>query len=524
MSVASPVLEVADRIPDSSLRPSLDNHHRAMSMVYGFALLAAAALWFVAIRAPLSEDEAGTFRQIDAGFSQIWARQGISFPAYPWILWLSTKVLGTSEIALRVPSVLAMLAAMYLLYRIAREIFDWELALIAAVLFCANPYVVFASIDVRPYAFAVLIVNAAILTALRIRRSPSVWLAALLGLLAALVVWFHYLFGVILPALVIVFWAVRRDRRRATWKQFGVAMAAFVVSFVPVLPGIRYLFSTRTSHVFEQPPPISALIGTLVPGWVGPAVLLTAFYVLMQAGLRRKADRAIEIERWHVAVCLSLALLPALILYGVSVATPIHMFVERHRLVAVPGIVLCWTLLAGRFRYRSARTCLCLLLVGLSAWQAMTRPRPGQHMFSWKWATEAAEKNASADHAPVLMCSDYPEADYLPMPDPAEVKDSPLFATLSYYKLTVPVFAMPRALSDEAKSRGAVFADAAARRHQRFLAMAYVASYPTVDWLEQRVSDAYIVHKLGVFDGIEVVEFAPRSALTSARGAEENRR
>lgn len=524
MSVASPVSEDPARTSESSLRPSLDHRHRAISMVYGFALLAATALWFVAVRAPLSEDEAGTFRQIDAGFSQIWVRQGISFPAYTWILWLSAKLLGTSEVALRVPSVLAMLAAAYLLGRIAREIFDRELALIATVLFCANPYVVFASIDVRPYAFAVLVVNAAILTALRLRRSPSVWLAALFGLLAALVVWFHYLFGVILPALVIVFWVVRREQRRAVWTQFGVAMVAFVAAFVPVLSGLGYLFSTGTSHVFERPPGISALIGTLVPGWVGPAVVLTALYVLMQAGLRRKADRAIEIERWQMAVCLSLALIPVLILYGVSAGTPIHMFVERHRLVAVPGIVLCWTLLASQFRYGSARIFLCLLLVGLGAWQALTTPGRGQHMFSWKWATDVAEKNASADHAPVLMCSDYPEADYLPMPEAGAVKDSPLFATLSYYKLTVPVFPMPRALSDEAKRRGATFAAAAARRDQRFLAMAYVASYPTLEWLEQRTAGAYMVHKLGVFDGIEVLEFTPQSVPVPARGADGNRR
>ena len=37
-------------------------------------------------------------------------------------------------------------------------------------------------------------------------------------------------------------------------------------------------------------------------------------------------------------------------------------------------------------------------------------------MYSWKYALEFVEKNASADNAPVLICSDIPEADHMPMP------------------------------------------------------------------------------------------------------------
>jgi hypothetical protein len=54
-----------------------------------------------------------------------------------------------------------------------------------------------------------------------------------------------------------------------------------------------------------------------------------------------------------------------------------------------------------------------------------------------------AEKNASADNATVPVCSDFREADSVPMPVGEAVKDSALFAPLTYYKLGVPAVGLP---------------------------------------------------------------------------------
>ena len=77
---------------------------------------------------------------------------------------------------------------MYLLYCAARELFDRDVAIIAAIVFCLHPIIIFASIDVRPYAFAALAINASILALVHLRHNNSNWLAALFGLLAACIV------------------------------------------------------------------------------------------------------------------------------------------------------------------------------------------------------------------------------------------------------------------------------------------------------------------------------------------------
>ena len=78
-------------------------------------------------------------------------------------------------------------------------------------------------------------------------------------------------------------------------------------------------------------------------------------------------------------------------------------------------------------------------------------------MYSWKDALAFVEKNASADNAPVLICSDIPEADHMRMPVGAAIEETGILPPLSYYKLTVPVTPLPRALNEEAIRAGSEF-------------------------------------------------------------------
>src|ERR1700758_4006267 len=65
--------------------------------VYVAAVAAGISFWFLTIRAPLTLDETGSYWHIKDGFSEIWSRGLVSlgFPAYSYILWLTTKVIGT---------------------------------------------------------------------------------------------------------------------------------------------------------------------------------------------------------------------------------------------------------------------------------------------------------------------------------------------------------------------------------------------------------------------------------------------
>ncbi len=488
--------------------------HRAQYVIYGLALAASVSIWFFAIRAPLWLDETSSFWQISAGFWQIFSRRGQVSAAYPYLLWLTTRITGTSEVALRIPSILAMLAAAYLLYRAARELFDRDVALITVVIFCVHPIVVFMSIDARPYAFGTLAINATIFTLVRLRHSNSNWLAAAFGIAAGASTHFQFLFGTVLLVLAVCFLASKARDVKTLARQGAIALGAFALVFLPVLPDLLHIFRDRQEYVFERTAPNLLELGsTLAPVWMA---YILAGAVLIAAATRR-LDVQSRVEGWRLLVCLSLALVPILILYGVSALTPTNIFVPRYRLITIPGIALGWGWFVSRVNSLLLRVLFCLAVVSTTAYGYLSSPIASQHGYTWKDALELAEKNGSPDHASVLICSDFPWSDYYPIPKSADAKDSALFTPLSYYRLSVPVVGMPRTLNAQAIRIGSDFVQQAAQRRERFLALAYIPSYATLHWLVNIAAQTHEVRVLGQPYGVVVLEFRPRASEPEPR-------
>jgi hypothetical protein len=516
-------LEASDLISETQVQTSVKRKFRLLGirsprvrtlyLLYGLALALSISVWFIAIRAPLWLDETVSLFVIKGGFSEILSRQGWpGVPAYPVLLWLWTKAMGTAELTLRMSSVLAMLGAVYLLYLAARELFDWDVAIIAAVFFCLHPVVYVESVDVRPYPFAALAITASILTLVRLRHNRSNWLAALFGLSAAFIVYFQFLFVVILPALLISFVALKIGDRKTLWRQLGVALVVFAVAFLPVVPGLQYMFHTSGTHVFDAAPQLGALGQVL--GQNRPALILAATILIAAATRRLDLHRQVDVR--IIFVCVSLALVPILLLYSISTETSVHIFVFRYRLVAVPGVALCWALAVSRISSRGLRLLFCLAFVAAAGYHYFSTRALRIDNYTWKYALEFVENNASADHASVLICSDLPESNFMSMPAGSAVKDSAMFAPLSYYELDVPVVALPRALNQEAIRVGSQFLQQAAKHHERFLALGYVPSYQTLDWLASNSAPSHNIRRLGEFNGIRVVEFVPRTEAVEA--------
>ena len=321
-------------------------------------------------------------------------------------------------------------SGLFALSRCARTV-ERDVAIIAAIVFCLHPIIIFASIDVRPYAFAALAINASILALVHLRHNNSNWLAALFGLSAACIVQFQLLFAVILPALAVCFVAQdgrSQDLMEAAWDCAGaLCVRVFAGHSQAVVHGPH-----QRHACFFSSSEAAGIGSTLTLRGLGRSSWLA---VLVAAATRRLNLRTIE--SWTVLLCASLALVPILLLYGLSVGTSIHVFVPRYRLVAVPGIALCWALVVSWIDSRALRLLFCRPSLP-RRFIYFTAPFFRRHQYSWKYALEFV-RNASADNAPVLICSDIPEADHMAMPVGPAIQESGILPPLSYYKLSVPV-------------------------------------------------------------------------------------
>ena len=464
---------------------------------------AAISVWFFAIGTPLWLDETVSYWQISGGFFKIWQRQGLSFPGYSYILWMTNALLGSSTFALRAPSIIAMLAATYVLYKIAREFFEKDVALLVVVVFCVYPTVIFAAIDARPYACGILVVNCAILSLVRWMRAHSTTYAVYFGIAAGGIFYFHYLFGTILIAFAVTLLIIRRKDLRSFAAEAKKALLAFFLVMLPVISRLVYLFKTSGSHVFSAPPNLYEIYPIFAPGYMLQFLALA----LLIGAVMRKVSTPQQEPAMAGFICLLLALVPIALLYGISAHSSIHVFVPRYQLAAVPGIALCWGLLLSRINSNSLRMLFCMAVLTLAAYRQYEQPT---HEYSWKDALETANAQTAADHAPLLICSDLPEADHQPMPADLNSLNVGLFAPLSYYKVNSPVVPLPRALNQEAKSQVNKFLTAAVPAKKRFLVVAFLASRPTLDWIRERTKDSYHAREIGVYDGVSVVEYVSR--------------
>ncbi len=478
------------------------------NFVFAFALCGSIAMWFLTIRSAFWLDETISYWESSGDFWQIWARQSLSFPTYSYILWATKSLFGSSEVVLRMPSVFAMLAAAYVAYRIARELFSPDVAAIVTVVFCLHPIVAFEAVDARPYAFAVLVVNSAILSFLRWMKTNSTRDAILFGASAAGIFYFHYLFAVLLPAFALGFIALRGSQWRSYVPKLGAAGVPFLLMIFPVIAPLLFLFRTSQSHVSEPAPKLSDLLSTVAPGHV---IALLFIGVIFTAMMLRKLQNPNEAFLRTGLICLFLAAVPLIFLYDVSALTSVHVFADRYRLVAVPGIALCWGFLVSCVESKRIRVgfSLALVVLTLSGLPLATLSMDNPHRYSWKYALEVADKSARADNAPLLICSDLPESNFEPMPADVYAATNTAFAPIFYYKVHSRVVPLPRALNEEAVAQINKFLATAAPAKQRFLVLGYLASEETFSWITERTKDSYVAHNLGTTDGVTIMEYRP---------------
>jgi hypothetical protein len=148
-------------------------------------------------------------------------------PLWYLVVWAWSRLAGTGEVVLRLPSALAGIATVLVAWGIGRELAGRRAAALAGVIVAVNPLLVWYSQEARPYAFYVLFVALALLCMLRAEEDPTPRRLALFALSGALALLSHY-FAVFLVVPMALWLA--RPRRGAVGPggggSFGVPFAA----------------------------------------------------------------------------------------------------------------------------------------------------------------------------------------------------------------------------------------------------------------------------------------------------------
>lgn len=288
-------------------------------------------------------DEAATASAISRSPAQLWemlANVDATMSVYYMFMHFWSVVFGTSELALRTPSVLAMAAAAGLTGLLGRRIRGLPVGMTAATVLAISPIAVKYSVEARPYALATFFVVAAGFVAHHGAKRPATT-SAMAGwaILAAVAVGFHFL--AILAVAVQVLWLSER-RTRWLWALLPLAVSLTVAAGIMSQPS--YQGWIPQLGVVDLPRAFLAMAGAagVILFGIGAVVLLV------------RRQRLPE-TRTDITVIVGWALAPAVVL---AIASLVYkpMFLTRYLIMSMPAIALAVALVAVA-AYKSLAHC-----------------------------------------------------------------------------------------------------------------------------------------------------------------------
>jgi len=308
-------------------------------------------------------DEAFTAWRVDDSFLEL-------VEGYHWLYGTIVKpwafVAGTSEEALRLPSVFGAMLAAALLVVLVRKLFDRWAALASGLFLATSPFIVKWSQQARAYALLVpvsLIATLLLLRALERGSSRAAWVAYGLAL-TAVIVWHPVAGLVLIPPHAVLF-----VQRREHVLPHGLLAAVIICALA--LPWSGQIFERSTGGSdglargwLRAPTPIDAGQTLLdVSGAVGLGLVLAVagLVILVRAG---SSEQALWLGTWAFA--------PFVVTLAVSPVRPLYL--DRYLITAAPAFALlagvAVTRVPWRVRTMAVGAAVVATSVGLLGWYA----------------------------------------------------------------------------------------------------------------------------------------------------------
>lgn len=227
-------------------------------------------------------------------------------PFYFSIVRISIMTFGESEFALRLPSVLAGIFSIYLVYVLGRKAFSHETALMAAWCFALNPWFIDQSQNARAYSLAVCFTLFASISFLRTFDSRKTWDALLYATGSACLIYLQFLFALFV-VFQSVFWLClilksQRSIKREAFKPWIFAHLAMTVLISPILSQAYRIWLRRQGLQYQiktDSPYFLALIGPEILIFISLTFSFLLVYLFLWIGLRQKPGFASSPARSH---------------------------------------------------------------------------------------------------------------------------------------------------------------------------------------------------------------------------------
>jgi hypothetical protein len=374
-------------------------------------MLCITRLWLMLLPSSLWVDEMATVYVIRHGASDPSLAVAPQVPAslYYWLPRAADRLFGFSEIGYRIPSVLAMGIAIWLIARLAARLIHPSAGWFAAmVCLCLRPINYFA-VDARPYALGICMAAAAIFFMVR-WLDDSNWPNGLLFVVsAALVWWIHLIYW---PFYVLLFLYVLarllRGETRMSWGKAATAFCLLGLMLLPVLFQATSLYREADKHVVTQLPAMKDLLLSfqlriVVQCGISALILYWIFRRREKSGV--SGSSILLIAGWWLCqpICLFLF----------SHLTGTSIFVNRYLSLSLPAVALVTAAVVSFLIPKSYWKPAALVLAIAALWMKSDWHHIWPiHDMDWRGAAAAVNQADSNPETPVICPSPFIEAQW----------------------------------------------------------------------------------------------------------------
>ena len=314
----------------------------------------------------------------------------------PWI-----AIGGDGEAWIRLLSVVAAVGTVATLYALARRLFSFQVAIVAALLTAVNGFFVQFSQEARSYMLVAMLVTIATYAFVRgIEDGGARWWV-LYGAAVTLSVYGHF-FAVWFPLAHVMSMPFLADRTSRRWKPLVVTLAA---SSILVLPALRVAYVRRGTQIFWHPPVTLGSINGVFAAMSGSGGAVLAFAtaglgaLAVFGALRLWRTEGRGRDLWHQAVALGTFAVPA---FGILAICIVQKIIQiRYFSIVVPALALVVSLGIAQIRWRAVRVgavavMVLLASVGVVRWYDAQKE-------DWRSPLALVHRDAGANDAVVLF-------------------------------------------------------------------------------------------------------------------------
>ena len=482
----------------------------------GAAIIVVGLVWrLLGIHGSLWLDEFSTLWSVEAGFLDVFRRAPTVMqqsPAYYVLPWVSLRILSETELALRLPSLVAVAGATVVLAITGAKIGRRKAAWWTTAFFWLSYPAIWASVNARPYGLAMLCAATAILGFLTACRSGAVWGRVCWILGAAGLIWSHYLLSPMLGGLALVYMVRAPLRRRYSRRQMGWDAMLVLVLVAPALPHLLDLLRHRdASRWMEVEQPLGVL-----------AVLLPFTLAALFPTHRRDWSPETRAERDALAASV-LVLVASLMVLGALGLSAVN--ARYASVLVVPASLLAgWETarLKGLDWIAPAAFFAVTTALGLCATYLICGSFSGAGYQEWRQAVSALRQDlTSSPDAPVLFRSGNAEDDLTP---PGELRWPATLAPLRSPGETAPAWNIVLLTYRwEREGRAAYFAGPVAQRiegAQRFYLLCLASTEPGANgycpnveaWVGETWPGRFVETRFGPFRQLSAIRFDRKQA------------